>query len=300
MWRTAQGDERMLIDYLLGNLPEPKQEEVEDRAFADRSYLAAIQAAEADLIDAYVRGDLSDPERRQFELRFFASPVRRKKVEFARTLAKIAGEEARIKAEARPSLWRRMLPWDRPLHFAAAMGALLCAAAVSWLTVENRAMRTQVADLQSRGSELKRQTTSLSAQLAEERARSAKVAAQPKPTIPQALVASLILARGTSRSQDVPSQLVLTPGAKLVQIEVQLEPRDDFPRFRGELRTSGGDEVLTRAGLRPRRASGGFTVSVDIPASALPPGQYELALKGVTASGSERDVGYYQFGVKRY
>jgi hypothetical protein len=37
---------------------------------------------------------------------------------------------------------------------------------------------------------------------------------------------------------------------------------------------------------------------MDVPASALPPGEYELALKGLTG-GAAQDIGYYYFGVER-
>ena len=57
--RTERVDELLLVKYLLGRLTEEEQVQVEDRAFADRDYMAALEAAEADLIDAYVRGELA-------------------------------------------------------------------------------------------------------------------------------------------------------------------------------------------------------------------------------------------------
>ena len=90
--RSERADEKLLVKYLLGNLSEEEQVQVEDRAFADADYLGALEAAEADLIDAYVRGELSQSDRRGFERRFLTSPQRRSKVEFARALATIAAE----------------------------------------------------------------------------------------------------------------------------------------------------------------------------------------------------------------
>ena len=72
-----------------GSLTEEEQVRVEDRAFADREYMSAIDAAEADLIDAYVSGDLPQADRRAFESRFLTSPQRRSKVEFAQALARV-------------------------------------------------------------------------------------------------------------------------------------------------------------------------------------------------------------------
>ena len=54
-------NETLIAQYLLGELPEEQQIEIEDRAFADKKYLASITAVENDLIDEYVRNELSAP-----------------------------------------------------------------------------------------------------------------------------------------------------------------------------------------------------------------------------------------------
>ena len=74
-------DEKLLIKYFPGELSEEEQVQVEDRAFADKHCLDDLEAAEADLIDAYVRGDLPQSARRTFERRFLTSPQRERKVE---------------------------------------------------------------------------------------------------------------------------------------------------------------------------------------------------------------------------
>jgi len=90
--RSERDDEKLMVQYLLGNLSVEEQVRIEDRAFSDSNYMGALEAAEADLIDAYVRDELSQSERRRFERRFLISPQRRSKVEFARDLARIAEE----------------------------------------------------------------------------------------------------------------------------------------------------------------------------------------------------------------
>ena len=111
-------DDTLLLNYLLGDLPEDRQVEVEDRAFADREFLDALEAAEADLIDAC--GELSPSERRAFEQRFLTSPQRRKKVEFARALAKVTSESRPAEAP-RKSFWRWPfgMQWTPTLQWAA-------------------------------------------------------------------------------------------------------------------------------------------------------------------------------------
>jgi anti-sigma factor RsiW len=86
--------EALLVRYLLGDLPDQQQAEIEDRAFSDPEYLRNIQAVESDLIDEYVRGALSQSDHRRFEQRFLASAERRRKVDFAKALAAVTPEFA--------------------------------------------------------------------------------------------------------------------------------------------------------------------------------------------------------------
>jgi hypothetical protein len=218
-------DEILLVRYLLGDLSQEEQVQVEDRAFADPEYLVVLQAVEVDLIDAYVNGELSPEERCGFERQFLASPERRRKVAFARDLARVAAEAKG--SEVSPAL----------------------------------------RGTASRG--------------------------------PAPLAASLVLLPGLSRAEIRREQLVLNPGTEIAHIEVQLEARDDYPRFRAELRTLSGAEVLSLDSLSRRRVAAGYAVSFDVPASALSADQYELALKGVLNDQTVQDVGYYYFSVQK-
>jgi len=111
-------------------------------------------------------------------------------------------------------------------------------------------------------------------------------------------VASLVLLPGLSRSETRVPQLSLDPAAQIVRIEIKLEPRDDYPRFRAELRTRRGDEVLTFANLPRHETAEGYRVLVEAPVSVVPPGQYELELKGIKGNSAE-DIGFYYFNIER-
>src|SRR5215831_19607686 len=103
-------DELLLVKYLLGDLSQEEQVQVEDRAFADPDYLVVLQSVEVDLIDAYVNGELSPEERRGFERQFLASPERRRKVAFARDLARVAAEAKALEVPPlHMSAWKSFL-----------------------------------------------------------------------------------------------------------------------------------------------------------------------------------------------
>jgi hypothetical protein len=298
MAESIQAVEKRLVQYLLGELPEDGQAEVEDRAFADPYYQAEIQAAEFDLIDSYVRGELTAAERRDFERMFFASPVRRSKVAFARTLARLSDGHMKTSAPLADSAsgFRALLDllrgWNPAVQFAAGLAALICIAGVAWLTVQDRAMRSEVASLQERTGALAQQADSLRRQLDEERNRAAK------PSLP-AVIATLVLLPGVSRGESRPVPFSFDAGAQLVRIEIQLEARDEFPRYRAELRTAAGEEVLSANNLTPKPSAGGSRVTLEVAASALAPGRYELALKGLAPREPARDIGFFYFFVQR-
>ena len=84
--------------------------------------------------------------------------------------------------------------------------------------------------------------------------------------------ASLVLVPGLSRSETQMEQLVLSPSTAIAHFRIQLEPRDDYPRFRAEFRTRRGHEIVTTGNLVRRQTSAGYTVSFDVPTTALATG----------------------------
>ena len=59
--------EQNIRQYLLGELSEQEQVEIEDRAFEDQRVLEQILAVEQDLIDDYVSGDIPKEQRHGFQ-----------------------------------------------------------------------------------------------------------------------------------------------------------------------------------------------------------------------------------------
>src|SRR5215831_2238364 len=153
--RSERVDEILLTNYLLGKLSEEEGVHVEDRAFADAAYLGELEAAEADLIDAYVRGDLTQSDRREFERRFLASPGRRGKVEFAvalvRAMAEMKSSESlAVKSSFRQALAAAFGPWRWTFQFAAAVTLVFFGLGTWWLARENAAIRSRASSLEAR------------------------------------------------------------------------------------------------------------------------------------------------------
>ena len=83
--------DELIARYLLGDLTEKQQIEIEDRAFREQEYRQNITAVENDLIDEYVRRELPETQRRQFEHLFLTSADRRRRIDFARALSTVGG-----------------------------------------------------------------------------------------------------------------------------------------------------------------------------------------------------------------
>src|ERR1044072_3731373 len=150
---TELNSERLIARYLLGELPEEQQVEIEDRAFADKDYLASITAVENDLIDEYVRHELSESDRRNFENRFLASSERRKRVEFAKALALVAVEAPAPERIAvsqpigwswRESLYAFLNGLNPAARFALAAVMLFMLVGGVWLLTQTLPLRRQL------------------------------------------------------------------------------------------------------------------------------------------------------------
>jgi hypothetical protein len=232
-------------------------------------------------------------EHSAFERRFLTSPQRRSKVDFARALAVVT------KQAPAPPAWRSLLRvfrgWTPTLRYAAAFAALICAAGVTWLILQNAATNARMAAVEAERRALEQQREGLRRQQAAQAVEPPKQEPSSRPPAP--LVASLVLFSGLTRSDTAPAQLVLGPAVQRAHIEIQLEPRDDYPNFRIQLRTRGGAEVLTRDSLHRRRAGAGSVVSFDVEADTLRAGQYELALQGIPDGAPAEDVTYCYFNV---
>ena len=86
MGRVSDEEEDRLVRYLLGLMSDEEATGMEEVYLTSDELNDELQAAERELIDRYVEGDLSPTERDRFESFFLCSPGRNEKLEFAKTL----------------------------------------------------------------------------------------------------------------------------------------------------------------------------------------------------------------------
>jgi hypothetical protein len=324
--------EHLIARYLLGELTEDQQVEIEDRAFSEQEFRASITSVENDLIDEYVRGEMSQTDRRWFESRFLASESRRKRVEFARALAQLLPETRVTERETRTvsatrSSWRDALAaffngLNPPSRFGLVAATLLILLGGAWLIIQTLTLRSQLNRLQAQQQSQHNDRETLQGQVESERRRNEELLAQlnqekqqraqtdeslrrltesiDRPTeAPRSIIASLILLPGISRGATTQPKLVLPPNATVARLQIGIEPEEDYKSFGVELRTAGGRPVWMRDSLTARSSRGGRSIRLTLPARALLPGEYELRLKGIPDNGPPEDVGFYYFEVMK-
>ncbi len=317
--KALLGDDRKMISYLLGDLSEEEEIEIEQRYFADDDYLDLLLAIEDELIDDYVRGALSEHERDQFEKYFLASPNRRQKVDIARAMMSFVSESALASAptaggleplswRSLPSILRRT---NRAFRLSLATVIVVVAVGLSWLIVDAVRLRNHLQQIQAERTVLQDREQQLEQQAAEERARGDRLDEELRRESDQRslleqeverpsfqAVVSFVLAPGLLRDINKPRTLTLPPDARLVRLKLDLES-DQHKVYRAVLRTVEEQEIWTRSGLKPESTRSGRGVVIRLPAGLLSKRDYILTLSGLTAEGTLEDVGEYYFRIVR-
>ena len=308
-------DQQRITSYLVGDLPETEQTELERRYFGDTTFVDRVIRAETDLLDAYARGRLPDEMRQRVARQYLTHPTRRERLRFAQALAARVGdpETTTVDArDARTSGWQAALSWWSrfgtavPLSLAAATVLLIT---TGWLLVDRVRLREALNRVQVTSEQHERD---LQQQIAAERqTRDAAMAERDRLREQQsgalaaarapnstALVALVFAVGGIRAPGDLPSTFKIPVETEQVQLQLNLK-ENDYVRYTIALRTVSGQEILSRQGLQPSKIESGWRLSTTVLASRFAPGDYMLMLSGVTRDGNRDDVSTSIFRVER-
>jgi hypothetical protein len=92
--------------------------------------------------------------------------------------------------------------------------------------------------------------------------------------------------------------LALPENARLVRLNIGVEPEEPYKTYSVELRTVSGRSVWNGENLTARDRRGARAIGLTLPATVVKPGEYELTLKGVAEGGRTEDVGFFYFTVQ--
>jgi len=305
-----------LTAYLLGRVPADEAERLDQLSITDDDLAEALAAAETDLIDAYVNGELSAADREEFEVRFLKSGYSNNRVAFAGALQDYAA--ARMSTVPVVAEGRGFHLFGLTGAFAAA-AALLLVIAGAWLFIsrsgqvpnERASVRDQPADLATDGTPVNVQMPSPNSfgntqteapangtQGGEEKEKP-EVPSNEKPAVSKApRVVAVILnpqlrSAGELRTIEVPS------GTDQFSARLELED-GDLRSYRVVLRERSSTRVIwQRNSVRLNGPPDARRLALSIPARLLKPAVYTFTVSGIPTGESLEIVGEYTFKVVR-
>jgi len=292
---VASSRHERALQYLLGELPEQEAVEFEEQCFADDALFEETSALENDLIDSFVRGELSEAERQQFEKGYLISPARRANVQFSRVLAghlsTLPPGEAVAESRNPPALFSLQV-WMGRLAWATI--AVVVTAGISWMMLANRRLRHELDLMRARQAQFQQQEQDLRLQIAalDAQVRQGGAGGQVRPEI-----ISLILTPGLNRSDAAARKLVISSPAPLVRMELYLE-QDDSRSYRASVQNAEGQQIWETKDLKSHAGpQGAKSVTIEISSSLLQSGDYLVKLDGKAANGQFEEAEDYRFQV---
>jgi hypothetical protein len=325
MVKQTFGSDQTIIRYLLNELSADDQARFEEAYLSDGGLFEQVQALEEELIEDYVKGNLSRHDRRRFELHYLASDQRRARIETARQLDELCSlkapaqtapdgriEDERIesrffslRSHLRSFAERRLAP---VIGFAAAVLLLL----VTGLAIELLRLRGRLAAVSEERAAVERRAEESEWQLVHERellAEERKNVAGLRDKLDslnsqldrleqdransQASNNQIVLLALASavRSIDNPDRAVISANTSFVDLLVELERQEaaNLRSYRAVVKTVDGSRVIwTREGIKPQRRKSAQYVIVRVPADrfkATGTQDFMLTLDALTAGG---------------
>jgi hypothetical protein len=255
-------DDERIVAYLLGELPEEESERFEDECyFAGEDWPEEVRAAEHDLVDAYLRQELTPEQRQHFEQNYLKSDERRQRVATAAALlghVKTIGEENTSEQEQGWPTWINsfIAVWRRQswaMRAGLAVGVVAVVVGATWL-------------------------------------------ARSRTSTPRSFATLTLTIADSNRAEGGQAgRVTLPPGAGGLRIYLRLpDAAAGAARYRVELEDEEGEKNPVDAVGRDAE-----TVTVEIPAAQLGRGQYALRLFVVSPGGAEQRVsGLYYFMIE--
>jgi hypothetical protein len=317
-------NEQTIKRYLLGVLSEVETERLDELSIANDGFADALSAAEKELVDSYVQGELRDDDLARFKSHYLASAVRRKRVDFAKALqyfgeratgasAAAIDEAPRTSAAGKKGWFSGLLTSPPVLQWGFATLAIVLVIAGGLLLLQNIRLRQQINQTQARRDELQQRELELQKQLENQRTANASTeqelarvreehaqieqqlkSGKPQPSVE--VMASLILTpqmRGAGQIKTVS----LSRDTQRVAIQLQLEP-NSYSTYIVILVDQTGGQTLWRSGkTKAPQVSDHRSLNISFRAGLLRAGTYRLQVSGISIDGTSEVVSEYPFRV---
>jgi hypothetical protein len=323
-------NEKLLIRYLLGDLPEEQRLQVEGEFLSDDQRYERLLALENELFYDYAQNKLSTGEREQFEKRFLSSEQNRKRAMIASALARKMSESASVEtAEIGIADRERRRFWQSLKSYfvaqSAAVRVSLAALAIAslaliWLVIGIVRLRNEFDQFQAQRAvqedqlrqkaqqervraddlniRLKREideNAMLRQELSKMQAQSGGQGERPPSVISLALSPSIVRSQAPGMKN-----LYLAPGARLLKLRLNLKGHVEYKTYQVTLLTVDSVDKWSQDMLKAKQTGSTRSIDLWLPTRILAPGDYVLRLKGYASDGTLEETGdYYYLSIRR-
>lgn len=316
-------DNQSITDYLLGSLPDEQAERFDELSFISEEFSQALKSVENDLIDAYLNGELSDAALEKFKNHYLSSPLRREKVNFAKSLQVYAkqniaqaGSKTENSSESEIKQKRSFLSSlnifaNLAFGWAAAFLLIIMILGGFWI-ISRRASQPEIAHVretpilsnqqspqQNTGSAAVGETVNENSNIQQpsveetpKKTPSAAASRTPKPqktlTPPKPVVASFILApplRGGSLQT-----ISFSRETDLIMMTLKTES-NDYKAYQVTLADESNRKLWRSGNVKIRNE----LINISFPGNLLKSRIYTLVLSGVNAAGEAEIISNYSF-----
>lgn len=263
--------------YLLNQATQEYSSSLEEQIFTDGTLFQELLIAEDELIDQYLRDELTASERQSFETHFLAAPERQQKLRFGRALRKYVDGAGASEAEEtevaenvsvrerdihRPTPKKNFfsfLPFTNPgvsQAFAAAM--LLVVVGLSWVAYKNWPQQT--------------------------------------PQQPGNVFVATLTPGLTRDNDSQTNRLSIPSGTSTVELRLLLASGEG-QSYRVELLTGGRVSVLIVDDLKPQTQGSEKFIAISVPTKTLKRDDYKVRVSRREADGNYQETSGYRFRV---
>lgn len=318
----AEVNETRLMSYLLGELSEAEETQLEQQYLQDEALHQELLLAEDELIESFLRNELPPEKRRRFESHFLASPARRERLESARVMLRAINTEAPSLASDRrlmtspglTGLVSSFLAHRIPVTALAATVLLLGAGLAlltlrlqtameqfraeraSWLQ-QQEDLKRQLAQHQgapTTGSELPHRIPSSEGGRSSRRGGStAATDPLPQQASSPLRLTSAVLTHGQAREAGDLKRVVLSAESHLLLLYLVLPETANMRSYRAAIKTDEGRALWTQINLPLAAIGGKRSAALLVESRLLKPGDYVVTLLGPNSAGQKQELADY-------
>jgi hypothetical protein len=277
-----------------------------------------VWAVENELVDSYVRGEMSRADRERFEGHYLASTLHRERVaiaeSFLTSIDQSAGEKAEVREKEPVVPWRRRFPLRSPrLIFGVVLVmALLLTFSLVRSCIERVRLTGQIANVQkdaqtelaflkqrerelaSRNQEFEKEIADVSRRNEQLKAELEQLRQRRQAAAPTIL--SFLLAPAPVRGEKAIPQATIPLLTGKSRLLMELD-HNDYANYQLILQTVEGREILRSRTAIVRFGKDLAFAMLPVKAGDLAKGDYILILFGQTSDGKIEEIDRYFFRV---